>query len=206
MVTLPGGLAGTPDDLHPEAFAVADLDGAAGHLARALREVRPHVVLTYDATGGYGHPDHVMAHRVARRAVSLARTPGDGGHPWSVPKVYATVWPRELVRAGLRALRDAGHPVPDPDGPLPGMVVPDHQVTAVVEASSYWPTKAAALKAHRSQMQVDLDAGTTTQDDGVALPIVATEWYRLLHGDPAGPLDADGRETDLFAGTGGVTG
>ena len=201
MVTLPGGLAGTPDDLHPEAFAAADPDDAAAHLVRILREVRPHVVLTYDPTGGYGHPDHVMAHRVTLRAVERASRPGEGGAPWSVPKVYAAVWPLEVVRTALRALADSGRPVTDPDGPLPGMVVPDHQVTTVVDASSHWATKAAALGAHRSQMLVDLEAGTTTQDDGVAVPVVATEWYQLMRGVPAGPLDTDGRETDLFAWT-----
>lgn len=201
MVTLPGGLAGTPDDLHPDAFAAADPDAAASHLARVMREVRPHVVLTYDPTGGYGHPDHVMAHRVALRAVETAARPGDGGGPWAVPKVYAAVWPLDVVRTALRALRDSGRPVADPDGPLPGMVVPDHQVTAVVDGSAHWAAKAEALQAHRSQMRVDMAAGTTTQDDGVAAPIVATEWYQLLWGVPAGPLDADGREADLFAGT-----
>jgi N-acetyl-1-D-myo-inositol-2-amino-2-deoxy-alpha-D-glucopyranoside deacetylase len=209
MVSLPGGLAAIPDDVAPDAFAVADLDEAAGHLARVLCEVRPHVVLTYDRTGGYGHPDHVMAHRVALRAVELAANPAvdpggaeDAAVAWSVSKVYAAVWPLGVVRAALRALADAGRPVLDPDGPLPGMVVPDDQVTAVVDAPEHWATKAAALQAHRSQLHVDLDAGTSTQDDGVAVPIVATEWYQLLRGVPSPPFDADGRETDLFAGTG----
>jgi N-acetyl-1-D-myo-inositol-2-amino-2-deoxy-alpha-D-glucopyranoside deacetylase len=209
MVSLPGGLAAIPDDVAPDAFAVADLDEAAGHLARVLCEVRPHVVLTYDRTGGYGHPDHVMAHRVALRAVELAANPAvdprgaeDAVVAWSVPKVYAAVWPLGVVRAALRALADAGRPVLDPDGPLPGMVVPDDQVTAVVDAPEHWATKAAALQAHRSQLRVDLDAGTSTQDDGVAVPIVATEWYQLLRGVPSPPFDPDGRETGLFAGTG----
>ncbi|MGF1662745.1 MAG: N-acetyl-1-D-myo-inositol-2-amino-2-deoxy-alpha-D-glucopyranoside deacetylase [Kineosporiaceae bacterium] len=206
MVTLPGGLAAIPDHVAPGAFAVADLDEAAGHLARIVREVRPHVLLTYDRTGGYGHPDHVMAHRAALRAVELAAEPARdaavGAPGWRVPKVYAAVWPLGVVRTTLRALADAGLPVTDPDGPLPGMVVPDDQVTAVVDAPEHWTTKAAALRAHRSQLRVDLRAGTTTQDDGVAVPIVATEWYQLLGGTPAPPFDADGRETDLFAGTG----
>ncbi|MGF1655255.1 MAG: N-acetyl-1-D-myo-inositol-2-amino-2-deoxy-alpha-D-glucopyranoside deacetylase [Actinomycetales bacterium] len=206
MVSLPGGLAAIPDDVAPGAFAVADLDEAAGHLARVLREVRPHLLLTYDRTGGYGHPDHVMAHRVALRAVDLAAGPARAGADevagWRVPKVYAAVWPLGVVRAALRALADAGRPVLDPDGPLPGMVVPDDQVTAVVDAPEHWASKAAALQAHRSQLRVDLDAGTTTQDDGMAVPIVATEGYQLLRGTSAPPFDTDGRETDLFAGTG----
>jgi len=202
MVSLPGGLAAIPEDVAPGAFAVADLDEAAGHLARVLREVRPHVLLTYDRTGGYGHPDHGMAHRVALRAVDVAAGPAGAAAGWPVPKVYAAVWPLEVVRTALTALAVAGRPVVDPDGPLPGMIVPDDEVTAVVDAPEHWTAKAAALRAHRSQMHVDPAAGTTMQADGVAVPIVATEWYQLLRGTSAPPFDADGRETDLFAGTG----
>lgn len=193
MVTLPSGLAAIPEDVHPSAFAVADLDEAAGHVADVIREVRPQVVVTYDPTGGYGHPDHVMAHRVTMRAVDLA------AGEWPVAKVYAPAWPLSIVRA---AFADAGTVPFDLDGDLPGMMVPDEQIAAVVAAEEYWDAKAAALAAHRSQMRVDLEARTSTQDDGMPVPIIAVEWYALMRGRPAGPFDRDGRETDLFAGTG----
>jgi N-acetyl-1-D-myo-inositol-2-amino-2-deoxy-alpha-D-glucopyranoside deacetylase len=192
MVTLPNGLAAVPDDVDPAAFAVADLDAAAGLLAAIVREVRPHVVITYDPTGGYGHPDHVMAHRVTMRALDLA------ADDWDVPKVYAPAWPLSLMQAAFASMPDVPF---DLDGDLPGMVVPDDRVAAVVAAEDHWDAKAAALAAHRTQMHVDLEARTTTQDDGMPVPILGTEWYTLIKGERAGALDADGRETDLFAGT-----
>jgi N-acetyl-1-D-myo-inositol-2-amino-2-deoxy-alpha-D-glucopyranoside deacetylase len=59
----------------PDAFALAPLDDAAGRLAAVLREVRPEAVVTYGPDGGYGHPDHVQAHRVTMRAAELADVP-----------------------------------------------------------------------------------------------------------------------------------
>jgi N-acetyl-1-D-myo-inositol-2-amino-2-deoxy-alpha-D-glucopyranoside deacetylase len=72
------------------AFALTPVDDPAALLADVVREVRPHVVVTYGPDGGYGHPDHVQAHRVTMRAVDLAAG-GDGA--WDVPKVYWVVRP-----------------------------------------------------------------------------------------------------------------
>src|SRR5262245_2874202 len=62
------GMMGTEANNHPRAFWGADLDEAAGHLMAVIREIRPQVVVTYTPNGGYGHPDHIQAHRVAMRA------------------------------------------------------------------------------------------------------------------------------------------
>src|SRR5262249_5765977 len=57
------GMMGTPANDNPRAFWQADLHEAAGHLVEIMRELRPQVLVTYDANGGYGHPDHINAHR-----------------------------------------------------------------------------------------------------------------------------------------------
>src|SRR5204862_4646138 len=66
------GMAGTADNDHPDAFARADLDEAAGRLVKLVRTYRPQVMVTYDDNGFYGHPDHINAHRIAVRAYELA--------------------------------------------------------------------------------------------------------------------------------------
>jgi N-acetyl-1-D-myo-inositol-2-amino-2-deoxy-alpha-D-glucopyranoside deacetylase len=86
-----GGVVPSPDP-PPGAFAPADVETAAGHLATVIREVRPQVVVGYEPGGGYGHPDHVQAHLVTMRAVELA---GAG----TVAKVYWTAVPEELATA-----------------------------------------------------------------------------------------------------------
>ena len=69
------GMMGLPTNDRPECFWQADVDEAADLLVAVIREVRPQVVVTYDENGGYGHPDHIQAHRVAMRAVERAADP-----------------------------------------------------------------------------------------------------------------------------------
>jgi N-acetyl-1-D-myo-inositol-2-amino-2-deoxy-alpha-D-glucopyranoside deacetylase len=191
-------------DARPDAFARADLDEAAARVAAVLREVRPHVLVTYEPGGGYGHPDHVQAHRVAMRGAQLAAGHHLSTDAWRVPKVYWTVVPDSLVRARLRELADRGEAPPGwrPDGPLPSLVVPDDLVTTVVHAEAYLDRKTAAVRAHATQVIVDGDM--VTVGDGVRQPLVGVEFYRLVQGITAGPRDPHGRELDLFAGLAGV--
>src|SRR5271170_869314 len=62
------GMMGTAGNEDPRCFWRADLDEAARQLGAIIREVNPQVIVTYDANGFYGHPDHIQAHRVAWRA------------------------------------------------------------------------------------------------------------------------------------------
>lgn len=194
----PGGEVVPAPDPRPEAFALAGLDEAAGLLADVVREVRPHVVITYEPGGGYGHPDHVQAHRVTMRAVELAAAGPDGaaaaGPAWDVPKLYWVVLPETLVRA---AAAELGF---DPKGPLPSMVVPDDLVTTVIDASDLTHRKVAALRRHATQVMVTDDGSALIHPHGARQPIVGVEFYRLVRGEPAGERDEAGRETDLFAG------
>ena len=80
------GMAGLPDNDAPGCFWQADVAEAAADLAAVIREVRPQVLVTYDANGFYGHPDHIQAHRVAWRAF------GPGG-AYGLVKFYATAAP-----------------------------------------------------------------------------------------------------------------
>jgi N-acetyl-1-D-myo-inositol-2-amino-2-deoxy-alpha-D-glucopyranoside deacetylase len=82
------GMIGTAGNEDPRCFWRADLDEAAAALLAVIDEVRPQVMVSYDDNGGYGHPDHIQAHRVTRRAFELAAA---GEHP--VAKLYATARP-----------------------------------------------------------------------------------------------------------------
>ena len=79
------GMMGTRGNDDPRCFWRADVDAAAAELSAVIREVRPQVMVSYDAEGGYGHPDHIQAHRVAWRAFQLS-----AGTPEPVAKFYAT--------------------------------------------------------------------------------------------------------------------
>jgi N-acetyl-1-D-myo-inositol-2-amino-2-deoxy-alpha-D-glucopyranoside deacetylase len=198
----PDGYAVAGDDRPANAFWDADLTEAADLLVEVIREVRPQVMVTYDQFGNYGHPDHIQAHRVATYAADLAVVPRyrlDLGEPWDVAKIYWVSRSESSMRAGLRALRDAGDTTSfegmDPDGPLP-MTVPDADLAAEIDATAYADRKKAALLAHRTQIEVD--GRFFALSNHLGDEVLGTEWYRIAKGTPA-PA-AGGLESDLFAG------
>lgn len=196
------GMIGTPANERPDCFWRTDLLTAAIELVAVLREVRPQVVVTYDDFGGYGHPDHIQAHRVTHYAVALAESPTfrrDLGEAWSVSKVYWTAFPRSVVVAGIEAMKAQGieddFTSMDPND-LP-FACDDSLVTTAVEAHAFLDQKMGALRAHGTQVSVD--GGFFALADNVGAEAFGTEYYRLargtLHVEPGASV-----ESDLFAG------
>jgi N-acetyl-1-D-myo-inositol-2-amino-2-deoxy-alpha-D-glucopyranoside deacetylase len=192
------GMEGTPTR-HRQRFIDADPREAVGALVDIIRELRPHVVVTYDAKGGYGHPDHIHAHEVTMAAVAASGGTDYAGDPWTVPKVYWTVMSTTAMAAGLDALQD----VP-PEwirvsiGDVP-FGYPDDAIDAVIEVPDQLPAKVAALRAHQTQVSVAPNGRSCALSNNMALPIGAIEHYILAAGTP-GERDDRGWETDLLAG------
>jgi N-acetyl-1-D-myo-inositol-2-amino-2-deoxy-alpha-D-glucopyranoside deacetylase len=204
MVWDPQGHATVGEDVKPDTFWRADLTEAADLLVEVIREVRPQVLVTYDQFGGYGHPDHIQAHRVATYATSLAAVPSyrrELGEPWDIAKVYWGAMSANRMREGLRRLRAAGDSTTfegmDPDGDLPAFMVPDELLSAVVDADDFAETKLRAMKAHATQ--IALDGPFFALSNNLGNQVWGTEFYRIAKG-VQGPTNADGLETDLFAG------
>src|SRR6202521_2067597 len=86
------GMVGTPENDDIRSFHLAPRDEAAGRLAASLREERREVVITYDADGVYGHPDHIKAHFVTNAALDVLAREG-----WTPKKLYYTAIPRSLM-------------------------------------------------------------------------------------------------------------
>ena len=196
------GMMGVPSNDRDDCFWRADLLAAATDLVSVIREVQPQVVVTYDDFGGYGHPDHIQAHRITHYAVALAESPSfrpDLGEAWSVAKVYWTAFPRSIIRAGIMALREEGSDsefaAMDPDD-LP-FACDDDLITTAVEATEFLDTKMTALAAHRTQVTVD--GGFFALSNNLGSQAMGTEYYRLVRGSHAPEAGLD-RETDLFAG------
>src|SRR3954447_301163 len=155
------GVMGTPANQSPRAFWNADLEEAAAHAVAVVREVRPQVVVTYDENGGYGHPHHIQAHRVAMGAVEAAADPAyrpDLGEPWTVAKVYWNCLPRSVLQQGTDAMKAAGDQSffagVDSADDLP-FAVPDEEVAAAVDGRAFVAQKDAAMRAHPTQIMVD---------------------------------------------------
>jgi N-acetyl-1-D-myo-inositol-2-amino-2-deoxy-alpha-D-glucopyranoside deacetylase len=191
------GMMGVPSNENPDCFWRADLRAAADDLVAVLREVRPQVLVTYDEFGGYGHPDHIQAHRVATYAMALSAAPSyrpDLGAAWDVAKVYWTAMPRSAIRAGILALRAAGETTGfaelDPDD-LP-FAVDDDVITTSVAGAAYIEAKVGAMRAHASQ--ISLEGGFFALSNNLGAEVMGTEVYRRVKG-PGGST-----ETDLFEG------
>ena len=155
------GMMGTPDNDHPRAFARADLDAATARVAELVRKHRPHVIVTYDENGFYGHPDHINAHRVAVGAFALA---GDASHtspsglePWQPAKLYYTAVSQSAMAQFGARLREAGvqPPIEDAAEEHP-WGTPDHLITTVVDVTPFVEQKRSALFAHATQMGPDV--------------------------------------------------
>lgn len=204
------GMMGTPGNDSPRAFWQADVDVAAALLVPVIRQVRPQVLVTYNEFGGYGHPDHIQAHRVAMRAAELAADPqfrdaagsesGDDAH--EIAKIYWNTMPRSVVETGIETLRAAGEQTGfyavDSVDDLP-FVADDDTVTTVVHAEQYADRKAAAMRAHPTQITVD--GPFFALSNHLGQQVIGIEYYQLVRGEPGHDKPTmENPEADLFAG------
>ena len=154
------GMWGEPTNHLPDAFWMADLNEAVGRMVEQIRRFRPHVVVTYDGVGGYGHPDHIQTHRVTLLAVEAAHLRAmypDRGDPWRVSKLYYTCIPLSFLRRAADLAKAAGREPPfgvENPADLP-FVTPDEWVTSTVDIRDAITRKRQALIAHRSQIGPD---------------------------------------------------
>ena len=216
------GMMGSPENDHPDCFWRADVERAADLLAEVVREVRPQVLVTYDPDGGYGHPDHIQAHRVAMRAAELAADPDHHSAGGPVHRIARVDWSgvgRTQLAEGFAHLHAVRARTPfsafqatASAEDVPGVMADEEVAVAVVGDRNQAAAKAAAMAAHATQLVVE--GSFFALSNGLGQPLFTTEQYRRAtppgftedagaHGaDAAGPggppLD------DLFAGIAGV--
>ncbi|MCZ4605812.1 N-acetyl-1-D-myo-inositol-2-amino-2-deoxy-alpha-D-glucopyranoside deacetylase [Streptomyces sp. Lzd4kr] len=185
------GMMGLADNDDPASLWQADVDAAARELVEVILEVRPQVLVTYDPDGGYGHPDHIQAHRVAMRAAELAVDAG-----WEIPKVYWNRVPRTAADEAFARLQADLPGLPFGKAAtvadVPG-VVADERVTTVIDGTAHAAAKAAAMRAHATQIEVAEPYFVLSNE--LAQPLFTTEYYELVRGEPGARP-----ESDLFAG------
>jgi N-acetyl-1-D-myo-inositol-2-amino-2-deoxy-alpha-D-glucopyranoside deacetylase len=180
------GMMGLPDNDDPRCFWRASVDEAASELAAIVREVAADAIVTYDANGFYGHPDHIQAHRVARRAHEMTG---------ETARFYATAMPRSVLAEAVRLAADSWFT----SATDLSVGVPDEEVTTEIDATGYLDAKLAAMRAHETQITMDGEFFALSND--VGLHVSGTEYYTLLAGPggPRGPrAQGEPYERDLF--------
>ena len=185
------GMMGTEANNRPDVFWQADLDTAARILVEVIEEVKPHILITYDEIGGYGHPDHIQAHRVAMRASELSS--------WQIQKIYWNTIPKSVIAQGMEKMKEIGS---DFFGAESIDDVPfakdDEFVTTLIDGAAYVDSKMAAMKAHETQ--IALDGPFFALSNNLGMQIWGDEYYTLVKGAKSAPFDSKGREIDLTSG------
>jgi N-acetyl-1-D-myo-inositol-2-amino-2-deoxy-alpha-D-glucopyranoside deacetylase len=183
-----GVRAAMPERLHPRALAQPSaFDEQVDQLVAVMADVRPQVVVTYAADGGYGHPDHVRAHDITAIAVRLVPA-----------RLFCTVVGRHTLDAGLARLAGReGLPfrMPEPDE-LP--TVPDGAIGVRVDVAAQRAARVAAMRAHATQVAVWSDGEVTAfaVSNFVAQPLLDVEEFVTADGGAAAPDDLFGETAD----------
>jgi mycothiol conjugate amidase Mca len=194
------GMIDTPPNEDPRSFNKANVEDATERLVALIRRYQPDVLFTYDEKGGYGHPDHIMAHKITVAAFDAAgdaqRFP-QAGAPWPPMKLYySTFMLRSQVQALWHAMRERNLPTwGDPDATEPpewGAL--EEEITTLMDVRAFMPRKIEALLVHRTQIKPDegfmkLPADLLQQSFGIEA------FFRAQSRVPA-----PDREDDMFAG------
>ena len=149
------GMPDTEANVHPDAFAAADLDEAVARLVEVIRRTRPQVILTYsDDQSGYPHPDHLRVHDISVPAFDLAGDPDyrpDLGPPFAPSKLYYSVWSHRRFVAMHEKFLELGLESPYSDDwfTRPNQ---DDRITTSVPIHDYQDVRLEALLAHATQV------------------------------------------------------
>ena len=177
------GMIGWPQNHRPGSFMDADVEQAANVIASIIDESNGSVVVTYDENGFYGHPDHIQANVVTRRALELSSAAQRLYYP-VVPRGVWTTFTSGATAQGLS---------------LPAWILdatpatPDESVATVMDVTAYVSQKQRAIAAHASQVDnVDL----VTMDPELFTLLFGIEYYQRAWSR----YEACGDETDLFGG------
>jgi len=149
------GMAGTPENANPHAFAQVRAAEAVGKLVAIIREFRPQVLVTFDETGGYGHPDHIAIYRHTTSAFHAAADAvqyPELGPAHSVAKLYYTAFPRSAVQAMGEWMQSQEY-----EGSFSGLDpeklgIPDELVSVWLNVERWQTTKDRSWAMHRTQM------------------------------------------------------
>jgi LmbE family N-acetylglucosaminyl deacetylase len=180
----------------------ADPAEAVSKIVGHLRRVRPHVVLTFDPNGAYGHPDHIAISQLTTAAV-VAAAAADSHYalanshaplaPHRVSKLYYMAWPKDKFAAYESVF---GALVMNIDGvERRTSPWPDWAVTTLIDTAAYWPTVWRAVSRHKTQLMLYSHLEHLPEEHHQSL-WGTQEYYRAFSLVNGGRR----RETDLFEG------
>jgi mycothiol S-conjugate amidase len=181
-------------------FALEPIGVTTEALVRVIRDFRPHVMTTYDETGGYPHPDHIMCHTVSMSAFAAAGVQSayeHTGNPWQPLKIY---YNQTLTKARIMAYHDAMEAagIESPYGEWISRWEDrgERTITTKIECADYFAVRDQALLAHATQVDPD---GTWFK---VPLTMQKEIWPTEDFEAAVSYVPIATQESDLFAGLG----
>jgi LmbE family N-acetylglucosaminyl deacetylase len=191
------GMAGTPDNHHPNALSVAPVEDVAAKITQLIRQIKPQVIITHDPKGGYHHPDHIAIHKATVEAFHASNDPDRFKNdlpPYSPQKLYFTTHSLKFVRLIVRFLPlfgiDPRHFGKNQDIDLLELVKVEYPIHARINIRSVQEIKERASACHASQ----LDHGFRRQGiAGWIFKLVSRNetFTRAYPPDPPKPLERD---------------
>lgn len=193
------GMAGSPENHHPQALAAADQQKVVGDIVHYIRLLKPQVVITFDPIGGYMHPDHIAIHKAADEAFYAAADPAQypSGLPaWKAQKLYYHTFPRGFLRTTVWLMKLTGR---DPsrfgknqDIDLTKISEAKFPIHAAVDYRHVLEKKKQAVACHASQGGMRITSGFL---DKLRKVFGISDQYMRAYPPPSGR-----REHDLFEG------
>jgi LmbE family N-acetylglucosaminyl deacetylase len=152
------GMAGSPDNHHPNALAAAPMEEVAMKVAHYIRLLKPQVVVTFDPQGGYGHPDHIAIQRATVRAFDLAGEDvdlGEGLESYQAQKLYFSTFPHGAMKVMVKLMplvgRDPRRLGQNKDIDLVEIAKTDFPITARIRYTEVAEQRDRASACHASQ-------------------------------------------------------
>jgi LmbE family N-acetylglucosaminyl deacetylase len=106
------GMAGSRDNLHPEALVNQPLEKVASDISSIVEKLKPQVIITFDPIGGYRHPDHIAIHKATVQAFqafyTAKATPQSAGSKFVPQKLYFHTIPKGMLKVGVFLMRIFG--------------------------------------------------------------------------------------------------
>lgn len=192
------GMIGTPENADKRNFINADEDETVGQIVKVIRTFKPTILVTFDETGGYGHPDHLAINRRTMVAFHAAADPTrypEAGAPFKVSRLFYASFGRSMINQMRDYFKQQGLPAFFEDVDPNKMGMPDEAITNRVDVTTYVDLKRRSVLEHRTQMNPN--SPMMKVPDEVWTQWRATESFALVAGVPF-PPGAD--QSDLFAG------
>lgn len=153
------GMDGAPENEKETAFIRADPEEVRFRLVELMRRIKPHVVITFEPQGWYGHPDHIATSRYATEAFHLSGNPDaykNAGLSWQPDRLFYSAFLRSRFKILVDYAREQGWDTTNFDGMSfdePDLL--EEQITHVRDVTDEMEIKGAAMRCHQTQFGED---------------------------------------------------